>query len=148
MLGQQIEQVLSRKCSKNFLGVFARDRLPARLPTLRPLLLVANTDPHYKTGEHWIAIYIGARGRGEYFDSYGEKPPSLFSSFLDKHSSDWIINSSRIQSVIRSSCGQYCIFYCLLKYMGVSMKDILNCFIPEDTALNDLIVNTFVSQVI
>ena len=148
MYAEQLQHVLSKKCGKNFLGVFAKDHLPAALPPFRPLLLVVNTDPDYKTGEHWIAIYIGARGCGEYFDSYGKEPPSLFSSFLNKHCSEWIINSTRIQSVVSGSCGQYCIFYCLFKQIGVTMKDIINCFLPEDTALNELIVNTFVSQVI
>jgi hypothetical protein len=59
----QIELILRRNID-NFDGVFSRDRLPDK-----PRLLVCNTDPSSRPGQHWIAIYVGEDGRGEYFDS-------------------------------------------------------------------------------
>jgi hypothetical protein len=49
-----------------FQGVFSSDRLPSELR-----LLVCNTDPHHRPGEHWICINVDVQGRGEYFDSFG-----------------------------------------------------------------------------
>ena len=36
--------------------------------------IIFNTDPHYKEGSHWVALYIDIK-KGEiyYFDSYGER---------------------------------------------------------------------------
>jgi len=47
--------------------------LRARVLPDDPHLLVCNTDPSYKPGRHWIAIYI-EDGRGEFFDSIGHRP--------------------------------------------------------------------------
>ena len=38
-------------------GVYAADRLPRTIPD-RPLLYIANTDPHFKPGCHWVVIYF------------------------------------------------------------------------------------------
>ena len=148
MKGAVIEDILRQKCGKHFIGIFPRDRLPASLPPYRPLLIVCNTDPHYKPGQHWIALYIGTRGRGKYFDSFGIYPPLIFSSFFNKNCSEWIYNSKRIQSVVSTFCGQFCIFYCLYKQLGYELKDIVACFHTEDTALNDVIANTFFSLIV
>jgi hypothetical protein len=55
-----------RHCAAFFQGVFSVDTLP-----INPRLLVCNTDPSYKSGQHWIAIFIDERGIGEFFDSFG-----------------------------------------------------------------------------
>ena len=39
-------------------GVYAADRLPRTIP-YRPLLYIANTDPHFRPGRHWVVIYFG-----------------------------------------------------------------------------------------
>ena len=51
---------------RDFDGVFSIDNLPDD-----PRLLVCNTDPSDKPGRHWIAIYVGDDGRGDFFDSLG-----------------------------------------------------------------------------
>ena len=135
---------LQKRCGDEFLGVFACDRLPTLLPFgRRPLLLICNTDPHYRSGEHWIAMCIDERSRGEYFDSYGREAPQIFRNFLNKNCVNWACNNVRLQSVISSFCGQYCVFYCLLKHWRHDMDSILLYF-TDDTALNDAIVHKFV----
>lgn len=140
---QEIFRLLARRCKGTFLGVFAKDTLPAILPPRRPLLLVCNTDPKSKPGEHWIAMYIGRNGRGEYFDSLGREPCSTFRRYLYKFCANVDINKQQIQSSISAFCGHYCVFYCLFKYLHYDMSSILNCF-SKDTALNDAIVHKFV----
>ena len=49
-----------------FNGVYARNRLHRLLNV--PSALVGNTDPDHPMGQHWIAIYIDANSRGEYYD--------------------------------------------------------------------------------
>jgi len=134
---------LKRRCAGRFLGVFARDRLPARLPPKRPLMLICNTDPHDKPGEHWIAMFLGENAKGEYFDSYGRDAPLIFKNFLNKFCTNWIRNDARLQSVISSFCGHYCAFYCLFKSLDYSMTRIVDCF-TDDTSANDAMVHKFV----
>jgi hypothetical protein len=55
-------------CRQIFQGVFRVDTLPDG-----PRLLVCNTDPSIKPGKHWVAIFVDLNGRGEYFDSFGQK---------------------------------------------------------------------------
>jgi hypothetical protein len=50
-------------------GVHARNRLPRLLDVLSAL--VGNTDPDHRMGQHWVAIYIDANLRGEYYDPTG-----------------------------------------------------------------------------
>jgi hypothetical protein len=137
----EIDNKLRRMCGRNFLGVFARDRMPAR----RPLLMVINTENHNKPGEHWVVICLDRDAKGEFFDSYGRSPVGLFRAYLEKFCGEWICNTTRVQSVISSCCGNYCIFYTYFKTHGFSMKEIMNCFI-DDTAFNDLMVQRFVSS--
>jgi hypothetical protein len=137
----EIYKKLKRRCGRTFLGVFARDRLPAALPPRRPLYLVVNTENHNKPGQHWIVLCIDKDG--EFFDSYGRPPTNIFRSYLDKFCGKWIFNDTRVQSIVSRFCGHYCIFYCYFKTLGYSMKEVLDCFI-DDTAYNDLFVHRFV----
>ena len=145
MDANKIDKLLRRRCGRIFLGVFAIDRLPRLLPTRWPLILVCNTDPHDRPGEHWIVLFIAARG--EYFDSFAEPPRPTFELYLNKYCNSWTMNNKRLQSVISSFCGHYCIFYCLFKYLSYDMHAITNVF-TDDTALNDYFVHTFVCDML
>jgi hypothetical protein len=59
-------------CLASFQGVFSRDTLPSK-----PRLLICNTDPSDKPGQHWIAIYVDKNLRGEFFDSFGRHPTRI-----------------------------------------------------------------------
>src|SRR6218665_68659 len=116
MDGTRIDSILRRdqKCSPMFSGVFACDRLPTRLNDRQfPILMVCNTDPHDKPGEHWIVKYIENSSYGEYFDSFGRPLDIPFKSFLNRYCDRWIFNERHLQSAISHYCGHYCIFYCL-----------------------------------
>jgi len=71
----EIERFLRARV-RDFDGVFSIDNLPDD-----PHLLVCNTDPSYKPGRHWIAIYI-EDGRGEFFDSFGHRPNIEFEHYM------------------------------------------------------------------
>ena len=49
---EQIERLIRRHI-RDFDGVFSIDRLPSN-----PCLLVYNTDPSHRPGEHWVAMYV------------------------------------------------------------------------------------------
>jgi len=46
--------------------------------------VIFNTDPHYKSGEHWISLFINIKkGQIFFFDSAGNKVPENVQKFID-----------------------------------------------------------------
>lgn len=130
---------------KKFMGVYPADLLPTKAANIKPGFYVANTDPHFKAGEHWVTFFIPSDTRKnpmEYWDSYGLKPPEIFASFLEV---PYLRNTKFIQHPFSSTCGQYCIYYILKRYNGYSMEKIVEEF-SEDTLQNDIIVNKTVEH--
>jgi hypothetical protein len=84
-------------CRRVFQGVFSSDILPPN-----PRLLVCNTDPSTRTGQHWFAIHVDENGRGEYLDSFGQSPNKVFEDYMNKRCYEWIFNNRQLQSITRS----------------------------------------------
>jgi hypothetical protein len=145
MTTEGIDDALRERIGDKFLGVYACDKLPETVPSRRPLLLIANTDPSTKPGEHWIAISLGADGRGEYFDSFGRAPAKTFKTFLEKNCVSWISNDRQLQSLISKYCGLYAIYYCLFSSLDYDLSDILKTFM-HDQGVNDWMVHNFVCR--
>ena len=106
-----------------FMGVYARNRLPRLLNV--PSVLVGNTDPDHRMGQHWVAISIDANSKGEYYDPTG-RPPFLrpYVNFVKKHCHTWICNTVRVQQEGSTVCGQHCIYYLIYRCAGQIMADV------------------------
>lgn len=130
-----------------FTGVFAANELPRKIEKF-PCGIIANTDPNFKPGQHWIAFYLTTPNSGEFFDSYGN-PPSFYSrnfeTFLQHTVSEWTFNSHVLQSTFTNVCGEYCIFYLMHRSRGVSMNNIVKVF-SNNRQLNDESVYKFVAR--
>lgn len=47
--------------------------------------IIFNLDPHYKSGSHWVALFINTKDKCiYYFDSYGDKIPTGIMKFVKK----------------------------------------------------------------
>jgi hypothetical protein len=134
---REIDRFVRENCRGIFQGVFSADTLPEN-----PRLLVCNTDPSNRPGTHWIAICV-SNGRGEYFDSFGRKPPETFEHYMNENCTDWIFNTRQLQSIASSYCGFYCCLYCVFKCKGFDLTRIVNMF-TRDTGFNDSIAYGFV----
>ena len=123
-----------------FEGVFAADTLPVRLQK-RPALLIANTDPITKPGQHWVAFYIGKNGEGEYWDSYG-MPPLVpnHKRFLNRLCKKWTYNHTSLQSLDSEVCGEYCALYLIHRAHGISLHQFLKKRFTTDPEKNDQVV--------
>ena len=130
---------------KDYIGTFARDLLPSRLPLRRKVGLIVNTDTHDSPGEHWIAIYLDGNGGGEYFDSYGLPPlHKEFIYFMQKNCPiGWCWNSVTLQCLTCITCGQYCLTYIKLKLNNYSLCDYISLF-TFNRNKNDLIIKNLV----
>ena len=79
-----------------FKEVYARNRLPRLLNV--PSALVGNTDPNHRMGQHWVAIYIDANSRGEYYDPTGTSPfLRAYVNSMNKQCTSWTNNTVRVQ---------------------------------------------------
>jgi len=117
--------------------MFSIDNLPDD-----PHLLVCNTDPYYKPGRHWIAIYI-EDGQGEFFDSFGHRPNIDFERYMNRHCVSCNFNNRQLQSIISKFRGYYCIYLCVRRSRGIDMCKIVRSF-TSDTGLNDVLVHAYV----
>ena len=105
-----------------FKGFYARNRLPRLLNV--PSALVGNMDPDHQMWQHWVAIYIDANSRGEYYDPT-ERPPHEYAyvNFMNKHCLHWTYNTVRVQEEWSIVCGLHCIFYLIHRCAGHSITD-------------------------
>jgi hypothetical protein len=145
MNSSQITRILRTRCNDQFYGVYSKDTLPRSLPSHRPLILICNTDPSSRPGEHWIALYIDTNG--EYFDSFGRKPGKTFERFMNKYCDRWTFSEKQLQSIVSYFCGQYCVFYSLYRSLGFDLNAVIACF-TRDTGVNDYFVHKFVCRLL
>ena len=125
---------------RGFDGVFSIDNLPDDRR-----LLVCNTDPSNKPGRHWIAIYVGDDGRGDFFDWFGRRLSHYFERYMNRNCLSWNFNDVQLQSIVSKFCGHHCIYFCILRNRGVDMRKIVRSF-SIDTGLNDMLVHTYLCR--
>lgn len=117
-------------------GVYPADLLPSKIYE-RPCALIVNTDPSTKPGQHWIAIFISASGKEEFFDSYGRRPKNpYFLKFLKRNADIITFNNKRLQSYFSDICGQYSLLYLYFRISGYSVRDFVSLF-GQDCFEND-----------
>ena len=95
---------------KGFVGVFPCDRLPELIPGQA---LIANTDPHDKPGQHWVAFYRSKTGSLEYFDSFG-LPPLVddLRKYINRGAhSKFSYSRIQVQDASAETCGNHCIAF-------------------------------------
>ena len=124
--------------SSCFLGVFASNELPSKIP-IYPSGLIANRDPNNTPGQHWVAMFFpDEEDKEEFFDSYG-LPPNLYTSrftkFLVSHPGDTV-------------CGYYCMFYLFHRNRRQDFKSIVKRFSLDNRQASDRRVVQFVKSVV
>ncbi len=145
MLGPEIYDSLKELSS--FRNVYARDQLPKI--TSFPASLVINTHTSDGPGEHWVAVFINENGFGEYFDSYGIQPLyKEFIEFLDNNCSlGWCYSTVMLQGLTSMTCGHYCILFCYMRALGISLCKIIRLF-SNNFIVNDKIITTLYKTLI
>ena len=103
--------------------------------------IIFNTDPHYKSGEHWIALYADFNKGIYYFDSYGIKPPSEVNKLMNrlKEQSNKLNKNiktdyNKIQHQFKNSeCGVYSMHFIIKLLEGGDFENITKNIIYDDT---------------
>jgi len=162
MYTSEIERYM--KGVPGFLGVFAADSFPTRLPNQKGVYsLILNTDPSWREGKHWIAlVLLPEQGRSLFFDSYQIPPQTLFEPIIHERLSDLLSNAHSIvietspfpiqandsPLTVEGECGEYCIFvlYHLPKYLYKLSHLIYSEFVSSNPIFNAVKVKRFVYQ--
>ncbi len=145
MDSHQIETAMLREplCRDTFVGVFASDAIPEKQ---FPGAYIVNTDPSDQPGQHWVAFYCTENGDFEAFDSFGSDPGLYSESIKAWMGETYTIRSQAVlQSDDSTLCGNYCLYFLLLRCHGISYEDLLSVFC-SDRALSDRFVCKFINK--
>lgn len=102
--------------------------------------IIFNTDPHYKSGEHWVALYVDLNKGIYYFDSYGMKPPGEIVKLMERLEKQSKKSSHPIESYYNdirhqykgSECGMYSMNFIIEFLEGKSFDEIIQNIIDDD----------------
>lgn len=103
--------------------------------------IVFNTDPHYKSGEHWISLFINLKTNEIFFfDSAGDKIPKEIKHFVDRV----ILQGKQLSLNIRfeqnekthqhtsTECGMYALYFIINMLKDtITSKEIKTTRIPD-----------------
>ena len=103
--------------------------------------IIFNTDPHYKGGQHWVAMFINIpRKQIVYFDSYGEAPEKQFQKFMDTVKEQGAelgleftqINNTRRHQYSDGQCGMYSLHFIIELLKGRDPHQLIGKRISDD----------------
>jgi hypothetical protein len=105
--------------------------------------IIFNTDPHYKSGEHWISLFINLRiNEIFFFDSAGDKIPKEIKHFVDRviiqgkqltPSLDiWFEQNDKTHQHTSTECGMYALYFIINMLKDtITSKEIKTRRIPD-----------------
>ena len=145
MNSEQIDKALRSDdtVKEVYVGTFPADLLPN--PKEFPGAYIANTQPSRMSREHWVAFYCD-NNEVECFDSYG-KNPTDYSDYIAKWVDDeyQVIQIEVLQAHDSTVCGQYCMFFILVRAYGFSYQDVLSA-LTSDSRVNDKFICKFINK--
>ena len=105
--------------------------------------VIANTEPSYMRGSHWVCLYTPRRGMPEYFDSSGNMPLPQMEVYLTRYAPKYKKNTRRVQDYGTDTCGEFCVYYVKKRREGWSFKKIMDSF-SEDLLFNEVLVSLYI----
>lgn len=153
MNGIEIDKILVRNSVTRpyYLGCFASDQVPQAVGMPHSWCLVANLDPAYMAGSHWVALFSPRAGAVEYYDSFGRWPPPSpeICHFLD-HFDRVQYNRQQLQSTGSKSCGKHVIFFlhqrCAGNPFGSIVRQLANGSTKADERVSQFIKRSIFNE--
>ena len=108
-----------------FDGIYSSDTLKDIVE--KPELIICNTDPSDKPGEHWVLFFFRDKSV-DFFDSLGRDINyygSVFIDFIANFTRSYKQCIKRTQPVESDLCGQYCLYYASKVCSKLSMEEII-----------------------
>ena len=141
---KQLWTALTLNPSTNYYfgGIFSKDTLTDIHK--KPQLIICNTDPSNKPGEHWVLFFFNENGV-DFYDSLGRDIQyygNEFVNFVKRFSKQVTQCIERTQPENSPLCGEYCLYYAYKKCLGYSMNEIVNSMNVSSVVL-DLVKQKF-----
>ena len=101
--------------------------------------IIFNLDPHYKSGSHWVCMFINFKKKFVYyFDSYGDAAPKQIRKFArdvqdqsEKFGKRFKYSHNKLRHQYKNSeCGMYCL-YTIIQLLKDKKINIFNRSIPD-----------------
>ena len=114
MNSNEINKLVKELKIDSFLGVFAADELIG-IDAYKRGVLICNTNPSNKIGEHWIALCL-SKSAIIYYDSLNTNfyKSNFIQLFLEKHNKNFLRNNFQIQTFTSERCGIHSIVFCFI----------------------------------
>ena len=78
-----------------------------------------------RAGQHWVAIYIDANSKAEYYYPIGTPPyQDPYENFMKKHCHTWTYNAVAVHEYGSMVCGHHCVFYLIHRCAGNAITDV------------------------
>ena len=110
--------------------------------------IIFNTDPHYKSGTHWIALFIDLKKRFiYYFDSNGDRVPKEINRFIERVKRqghqlniDFTVsnNVGFVHQFNDGQCGMYSIYFIVELAKETKNYNFFNTKRIKDTEMKNL----------
>jgi len=135
--------------NKYYAGTFAANKIPPRLKVSNFIIL--NTSE--TVGQHWYTVYRPNRDTLECFDSLGidsSKKHFINNNFAKFKAKEVIFNTSRVQSLQSTSCGQFVLYFLFqrLHNQDLDFSELLDEIFELNDAINEQRVETFLKSII
>ena len=142
---KQLWNALTHNPITNFYfdGIFSSDTLDY---VKEPELIICNTDPSNKAGEHWVLFFVKGNSV-DFYDSLGRDIDYYGSSFLDfikNFAHNYKQCLRRTQPIDSNLCGHYCLYYALAKCNGHSMETIIDSMVSADHVIDVVNKNFYI----
>ncbi len=107
----------------------------------KSLGMVFNTDPHYKSGQHWFSIYVDLMGKNQknkpciyYFDSVAKDPPEEIIILINRIKEQCNLINKKINVAYNdiehqsgnTECGIYCLHFLISMLKGKNFKNYIH----------------------
>lgn len=117
----QLLGALDRDSCAHSLRAYGVYPINAIVPHTPKSAYIFNTHPHWRGGQHWVALFISGWGFMEYFDSYGNPPPPQL-----RLGTSYTWNKVRLQGPLDIICGLYCLYFIHNRCVGRPIRDIIS----------------------
>ena len=128
----------------DFSNALARINLKKLKSKKSKIGIVFNTDPSYKSGEHWISMFIDLKGGTIcFFDSVGDEPPKEVKKLMNKLIKQAKSIGVKLKPIVNDTqhqrgnneCGVYSLYFIVSRLQGKSC-DYLNKKKIGDSQMN------------
>lgn len=126
-----------RYMTEGSVNVVSSDYVTGRAPA--GTMIIANTDPSWLPGKHWVTMVISENRTGYYYDTAGQHPSTYegFEEFMESNcDGEWYFNDAMIQHPGTPACGHHAVLFCKCVMQGVHPQSVVDMY-SDNLIVND-----------